>query len=267
MDYFKKIYDGLSTTGVGMKITLEHLFGKKVTNQYPEIYHPITSGDMPLNSRNRLFVDMAGCDGCDSCAKACPINCIEVETVRVTPDEENVPDMNNGKKRKMWVTKHEIDFAKCCFCSLCTLVCPTEAIYMTQEFEYSEFDRENLKYNFSDLTPEQVVEKKASFEQYQIKKKEEQEAKKKADAEAKKAAEEALANLAKEEESTCGSEEAEDVTIKEEPKKVEPPKVEDAPTELSEEDLEKQKARDERRRENERKRAERMAAKAKEGGE
>lgn len=259
MEYFKKIYDGLSTTAIGMKITLEHLVGKKVTNQYPELYHPITSGDMPLNSRNRLFVDMTGCDGCDSCAKACPINCITVETVRVTPDDENVPDMNNGKKRKMWVTKHEIDFAKCCFCSLCTLVCPTEAIYMTQEFEYSEFDREKLKYNFSDLTPEQVEEKNRMFEEYQINKKREQEEKKRAEAEAKKLAEEAK----KEAETNP------EIVVVEEPARIEAPiesKVE-VEAELSPEEIEKQRAKEERRKENERKRAERLAAMANEKGE
>lgn len=258
MDYFKNIYDGLSTTAVGMKITLEHLVGKKVTNQYPELYHPITSGDMPLNSRNRIFVDMSGCDGCDSCAKTCPIKCITVETTRVSPDDENVPEMNNGKKRKMWVTKHEIDFAKCCFCSLCTLVCPTDAIVMTQEFEYSEFDREKLKINFSDLTPEQVVEKKEIFEQYQLNKKKEQEEKKKAEAEAKKLAEEFQAKEA---------EKSSDANpIESNPSDVIATKVENSvpeiKEELSAEELEKQKAKEERRRENERKRAERLAAAA-----
>ncbi len=256
MDYFKKIYDGLSTTAVGMKITLEHLVGKKVTNQYPELYHPIKSGDMPLNSRNRIFVDMEGCDGCDSCAKTCPIKCITVETTRVTPDDENVPEMNNGKKRKMWVTKHEIDFAKCCFCSLCTLVCPTDAIVMTQEFEYSEFDREKLKINFSDLTPEQVIEKQEMFEQYQLNKKKEQEEKKKAEAEAKKLAEEAQAKEAEKPLEVAQVESA--------PAEIIAPKVADSVAEvkeeLSAEELEKQKAKEERRRENERKRAERLAA-------
>jgi len=256
MDYFKKIYDGLNTTGIGMKITLEHLVGKKVTNQYPELYHPITSGDMPLNSRNRIFVEMAGCDGCDSCAKTCPINCITVETVRVTPDDENVPEMNNGKKRKMWVTKHEIDFGKCCFCSLCTLVCPTEAIYMTQEFEYSEFDREKLKYNFSDLTPEQCIEKQQMFDDYQIKKKLEQEEKKKAEAEAKKLAEEAKAKEAE-------APKAEPVKVEEvQVAEADVPVVDETPQELSPEEIEKQRLKEERRRENERKRAERLAAAA-----
>lgn len=262
MDYFKQIYDGLSSTAIGMKITLEHLFGKKVTNQYPELYHPITSGDMPLNSRNRLFVDMSGCDGCDSCAKACPIACITVETIRVSPDDENVPEMNNGKKRKMWVPKHEIDFAKCCFCSLCTLVCPTEAIVMTQEFEYSEFDREKLKYNFSDMTPEQAVEKKEMFEQYQLNKKKEQEEKKIAEAEAKRLAEEAMAKEPALSPESVPSEITNPIT-----EVVAKPEEVEEIQEPSAEDLEKQRLKEERRRENERKRAERLAAAASDKGE
>jgi NADH-quinone oxidoreductase subunit I len=253
MDYFKKIYEGISTTVTGMKITLDHLGGKKVTNQYPEIYHPITSGDMPTNARNRLFVDMSGCDGCDSCAKACPISCITVETVRVSPDDDNVPEMNNGKKRKMWVTKHEIDFAKCCFCSLCTLVCPTEAIYMTQEFEYSEFDREKLKYNFSNLTAEESAEKIKMFEEYQQAKKKEQEEKKKAEAEAKRLAE-IEAKKQAEEVKPAGDETPVEV------KPVEAAPVAEEPKVLTPEEEAKQKEKEARRAENERKRAERLAA-------
>jgi len=261
MEYFKKIYEGVSTTLTGMKITLEHLGGKKVTNQYPEIYHPIESGDMPETARNRLFVDMSGCDGCDSCAKACPINCITVETVRVAPDDPNVPDMNNGKKRKMWVTLHEIDFGKCCFCSLCTLVCPTEAIYMTKEFEYSEFDREKLKYNFSNLTPDECEEKKKMWEDHQEAKKREQEEKKRLEAEAKKAAEELKAKEAANTDTSTSESQSNITSVTETPVAA---VVEEAPKQLTPEEEAKQKEKEARRAENERKRAERLAAKANE---
>ncbi len=257
MNYFRKIYEWLITAIKGMLITFDHLGQQKVTNQYPEIYHPIKSGDMPLIARNRLFVDMDGCDGCDSCAKACPVACITVESVRVTPGDENVPDMNNGKPRKTWVTKHEIDFAKCCFCSLCTFVCPTDAITMTQEFEYSEFDRDKLIYNFTNLSPEQVIEKQKMFEEHQIAKKKEQEEKKKAEAEAKKLAEIEAAKKAEESKPSEGettpkadsnAQISETTAMKEETKV------------LSPEEEAKQKEREARRAENERKRAERLAA-------
>lgn len=231
MEYFKNIIEGLSTTATGMKITLEHLFGKKVTNQYPDNYHPITSGDMPPNSRNRLFVEMGGCDGCEQCDKACPVNCITIETIKVSPLDENVPLMNDGKKRKSWVSKHEIDFAKCCFCSLCTEVCPTQAIQMTTAFEYSEFDREKLKYNFSNLTPEQVIEKQKLYDEYQIIKQKEKEEKKRAEEETKAKATAADAN---------------------------------AEAKPAQSDEEKQKEREAKRLEAEKRKAERLAAKEQE---
>ncbi len=184
-NYFKNIYDGIATATVGMNITLKHLFGKKVTMQYPEIYHPITSGDMAKNSRNRIFVDMDGCDGCNGCARVCPVNCITVESEKVVPGDK-APDLNNGKKRRTWVLKHEIDFAKCCFCSLCTEACPTDAIYMTQEFEYSSYDKKDLVYNFAPFTEEEAQALRQRYADFQEQKKREKEEKKKAEAEAKK---------------------------------------------------------------------------------
>lgn len=178
--YFKNIWLGISTALVGMRITIRHLFGKKVTNQYPEKYHPIFSGDMPKNSRNRLAVDMDNCDGCQSCVRACPVNCIKVEIIKATPDQP-VPDMANGKSRKTWVSRYDIDFGLCCFCSLCTEACPTSAIKTTQEFEYSTYDRESLKYKFSKMTEAESADKKKRYAEYAAKKKAEEEAQKAAE--------------------------------------------------------------------------------------
>lgn len=183
--YFSDIFSGIGTAWVGMKITFMHLFERNVTNQYPDNYHPITSGDMPKNSRNRIFVEIAGCDGCNGCARACPVNCIKVDIVKVTPGDKG-PLNRDGKEKKVWVTKFDIDFAKCCFCSLCTEACPTEAIVMTQEFEYSVLNRDNLLYSFEDLSAQQADAKKKMWANYMAeKKKAEAEAAKKAEDSAK----------------------------------------------------------------------------------
>lgn len=152
-EYFNNIYTALSTIFIGMKITLRHLFIPAVTIQYPDV-----KLKLPERERNRLYVNMDDCIGCDQCARACPVNCIEIETVKSVPGDD-LGKTSNGKKKVLWVTKFTIDFAKCCYCQLCVFPCPTECIYMTDVYEFSEYERDNLIYNFSTLTPEEIREK------------------------------------------------------------------------------------------------------------
>ncbi|MFA9390615.1 MAG: NADH-quinone oxidoreductase subunit I [Prolixibacteraceae bacterium] len=162
--YFKTIWSGISTAAQGMAITFKHIFAKKVTIQYPDERFPIPDG-----ARNRLSLEMSRCTGCTLCASACPVNCITIETVKVSPDDPNKENYWNGKERKMWLARYEMDFAKCCFCGLCTQACPSDAITHTKEFEYSDYNRDNLVYKFQTLTPEQVEEKKRLLEVYKQK--------------------------------------------------------------------------------------------------
>ena len=143
-----------------MKITFRHLFTQSVTIQYPDVKMPL-----PERTRNRLYVNMDDCIGCDQCVRACPVSCIELETVKSIPSE-NLGQTSNGKKKALWVTKFNIDIAKCCYCQLCVFPCPTECIYMTDVYEFSEFKREDLLYKFATLTEEEVAEKKANFEKF-----------------------------------------------------------------------------------------------------
>jgi formate hydrogenlyase subunit 6/NADH:ubiquinone oxidoreductase subunit I len=171
-NYIKNMWDGVYTVLVGMKITWAHLFVKKVTVQYPDEQYPI-----PDNARNRLQLIPDQCNGCNSCARACPVNCITVETLRVVPgDPENPkvledPENDHWLPRKLWVPRYDIDMAKCCFCSLCTTVCPSNAIQHTTDFEYSSYDRDDLIFKFSDMTPEKIADKKKMLEDHQAKEK------------------------------------------------------------------------------------------------
>lgn len=182
MNYLKEIWGGFYTAAVGMKITFKHLFERNVTVQYPNVHPSVEAGTdkMPANARNRLYLHVDRCNGCMGCARECPVNCITVETIKVSPDDPEDPKLKvlkddgtiDEQKRKLWVSKYDIDFAKCCFCSLCTIVCPTEAIVMTPEFEYSVSDREELYYRFSDMTPEKIKEKEQLAAEYSQKQKE-----------------------------------------------------------------------------------------------
>jgi NADH-quinone oxidoreductase subunit I len=155
--YFNNVWYGLVTAFIGMKVTFKHLFVPAVTIQYPDV-----RPELPERERNRLYVNMDDCIGCDQCARACPVNCIEIETVKSLPAED-LGKTSNGKKKALWVTKFNIDIAKCCYCQLCVFPCPTECIYMTDVYEFSEYKRENLVYNFVTLTPQEIEEKKDNF--------------------------------------------------------------------------------------------------------
>ncbi len=162
--YLRNTWDGIFTVLVGMKITFKHLFTPAVTIQYPDV--KVT---LPERVRNRLYVNMDDCIGCDQCSRACPVSCIEIETVKSVPGED-LGTTSNGKKKALWVTKFNIDIAKCCYCQLCVFPCPTECIYMTDVYEFAEFERSNLLYKFATLTDEEAAEKKVNFEKMQAEK-------------------------------------------------------------------------------------------------
>lgn len=159
-EYFRNIFTALSTIYVGMKVTFKHLFIPSVTIQYPDVRL-----NLPERERNRLYVNMDDCIGCDQCSRACPVSCITIETVKSVPGDD-LGKTSNGKKKVLWVTRFDIDFAKCCYCQLCVFPCPTECIYMTDVFEFSEFERDKLIYNFTTLTPGEVREKHEKLDKH-----------------------------------------------------------------------------------------------------
>jgi NADH-quinone oxidoreductase subunit I len=162
--YLRNTWLGIWTVLIGMKITFKHLFVPAVTIQYPDVRL-----NLPERERNRLYVNIDDCIGCDQCARACPVECINIDTVKSIPGDE-LGITSNGKKKALWVTKFDIDIAKCCFCQLCVFPCPTECIYMTDVYEYSEFERANLVYKFSALTETEGIEKKSNYEKFQSEK-------------------------------------------------------------------------------------------------
>ncbi len=156
-EYFKNGWIALRTIFIGMTVTFKHLFVPAVTIQYPDV-----KLELPERERNRLYVNMDDCIGCDQCARACPVNCISIETVKGVPGED-LGQTSNGKRKALWVTKFDIDLAKCCYCQLCVFPCPTECIYMTDVYEFSEYQREDFVYDFATLTPKEREEKKNNY--------------------------------------------------------------------------------------------------------
>lgn len=165
-----------------MGVTLRHLFGPSVTLQYPDERY-----ELPEKTRAKLYVNIDDCIGCNLCSRACPVNCIDIETVPATSDVD-LGKTSTGNPKRFWLTRFDIDMAKCMYCDLCVPPCPTDCIYMVSEYEYSEFDRTNLVYHFSNLEPEMVAEvkEKAEKEAEEKKKQREEKLKKKKEAAQKK---------------------------------------------------------------------------------
>jgi NADH-quinone oxidoreductase subunit I len=158
--YFYNIYHSLLTVIVGMRITIKHIFTRSATIQYPTVKMKI-----PERGRNRLFVNIDDCIGCDQCAIACPVDCITIETIKSTPDMDLGITSKKTKKR-LYIPCFDIDIAKCCYCGLCVWPCPTECIVMTDVYEFAEYDRQNLIYSFSNMTTEEITAAQDRLEKY-----------------------------------------------------------------------------------------------------
>lgn len=159
--YFKNIWEGLVTVLIGMRITWRHLFTPAVTIQYPDV-----KLKLPERARNRLYVNMDDCIGCDQCSMACPVDCITITTLKSTPNVD-LGLTSVGTKKRLYVTQFDIDISKCCYCGLCVPPCPTECIKMTDVYEFSEYERRNLIYNFVTMAPAEIDQAKTKLAAYE----------------------------------------------------------------------------------------------------
>lgn len=144
-DYFQNIFSAVRTTFKGMWITIKYVLTEKpVTIEYPEVRETL-----PETSRSRLFNDVDNCIACNQCAMACPVDCIYIASTR-RPKDEEIPKASNGTPIRLLLTQYTIDTALCCYCGLCTTVCPTECLTHTTDYEYSQFTLDHMKYDYLD---------------------------------------------------------------------------------------------------------------------
>lgn len=110
----------------GLKITVKHLFGKKLTEKYPEVYpnlSPRFHGSFKLNLNK--------CIACGICSNSCPNHVIEVTSEK---------DENNKKK----LSGYKMYIERCLFCGLCVESCPPKALHTSTDFELSTYNRNDL---------------------------------------------------------------------------------------------------------------------------
>jgi len=183
MGYFSNIGNAIATLVDGMKVTMGYFVRPRehVTLQYPDEVWPIPTRNIGVGEldsyntiRSKLAVDFEDCIGCKACERACPVNCINIETFKAGP-EEDIGTTKNGTKIKLRVTSFTIDMSECMFCDLCTHPCPEDCIHMTTDYQFVENDavnhdvtpeqrwrdRGHLIYQFSKVTPEERAERQA----------------------------------------------------------------------------------------------------------
>lgn len=131
-----------------------------VTVQYPAEQLPV-----PDVGRYRLHMEADDCIVCDKCARICPVDCIDITSIKATEDLGHTSD---GSKKRLHLEQFDIDMAKCCYCGLCTTVCPTECLTMTKVYDFSEYDREHFIYHFGLLSPEEAEAKRAALAQAKL---------------------------------------------------------------------------------------------------
>ena len=151
MSAVKRHLSGALSLLVGLRLTFEHMFKKPTTMQYPDV-----KWELPLAAKGQLFNVIDDCIGCLQCARVCPVDCIAIETAKAGK-EEDLGATSGGQKKKLHVLRFDIDFAKCCFCALCVDPCPTECLTMTNAYENSVFNRDNLIHHYAVCSDEDAT--------------------------------------------------------------------------------------------------------------
>jgi NADH-quinone oxidoreductase subunit I len=77
-EYLLNIWKAFSTIFIGMKVTFKHLFVPAVTIQYPDV-----KLELPERERNRLYVNMDDCIGCDQCAVHARLTVLQLKRLKL----------------------------------------------------------------------------------------------------------------------------------------------------------------------------------------
>ncbi len=123
--YLGDILSTIHSTAKGMALTMRYLWRKPVTMDYPK-EKPV----IDQRYRGIHVLDQQLCIYCDLCAKACPVDCIEMDAVR------------HGKEIE-WKA-FTLDYQKCMFCELCVYPCPKDCFIQGTEYSMVSEDRNDF---------------------------------------------------------------------------------------------------------------------------
>jgi len=133
--FLAEVYKALKSAILGLKVTGKNMVPPAITVQYPD-----ERLDLPVGSRGIpvLLSDAEGnlkCVACELCARACPVECIEIQSHR-----------EEGKKIKV-LDVYNLDATWCMYCGLCVEACPFDALAMSDQYELADYDLKNLVFD------------------------------------------------------------------------------------------------------------------------
>ncbi|MFT7617481.1 MAG: NADH-quinone oxidoreductase subunit I [Planctomycetota bacterium] len=138
-NYFGRISKVSKSIIIGLGMTWRYFVSPEeiVTVQYGSEKNAPQGNYLPARHRGIHFLETEKCIQCNICAKACPVDCIEMEGTR----DGDLDGAWQGDK--VQISKFIIDLNKCIFCNLCCEPCPKACIHMGQEFDFAAYTRSN----------------------------------------------------------------------------------------------------------------------------
>lgn len=120
----------------GFQTTLKHMFGPKVTQQFPEERPKLPPNYRGVHRLNRDEKGRVKCVACYMCSTACPARCIDIVAAPSPwPDREKYPEV------------FVIDELRCIYCGMCEQACPCDAIELTSLFDLTGLSRAEMMFD------------------------------------------------------------------------------------------------------------------------
>ncbi|MCY3019006.1 MAG: 4Fe-4S binding protein, partial [Planctomycetota bacterium] len=133
LQFFHDMYMGMKTFLAGMRVTGSYLKDSNLkpketitTIEYDGTASLAKNVKVAERFRGHLSADISKCGGCRNCMRACPVDCIWLDTEKT---ETNKPR----------ISRFDIDLLKCMYCGQCVGACPTGALSMTKEWWGASF--------------------------------------------------------------------------------------------------------------------------------
>ena len=150
----REVTETIVTLAKGFGVTFRNMWGKTVTENYPEAPVNFMPRYRGIHVLQRDEQGLEKCVGCFLCSAACPANCIYIEAAENT----DAARISAGER---YAKVYNIDYSRCIFCGYCVEACPTDAITHGHDFELATYDINSLVYRKEQLLQREPNKKPA----------------------------------------------------------------------------------------------------------